>query len=431
MKKTLSVAGLVVSVVLAAACERGGQIIVDPGEAPGVGASTLESDLDPSVVESWTDTVFLGFAGPENATFLQVEEGTGVLASRGLIRFGFIEDSVFIVDTLSGTQRFDSARIVLTVDNSLTVLSSAGTTVQIVEVKQEWDRGSANWENAVDSVGVVVPWTDGMGGSFGAVLGETTLTEEADSVVIWLGAAGDSLLKAWLDTTQVNTGLGILVGDSGRVVLQLPRIHYEIIPEVNPDTAIELRVLATDGTFIFDRTAAGAPAGVLRVGGIDGYRIFMDVVIPDSIPVEGSNEKSLLRGATINKAELFLVSLSAPEVPFGAEVPFFITAYDLADDFTIIGPKTPVGGLLFGTDVDIIPDSLQAGDTLAINLTGRIQTWADTPADSTLLPVRIVIRALPEATTFGFWEFGAADGDPAFRPVLRVVFTRPTEFPLP
>lgn len=435
MKSSLHAAALA-ALFLTAACERGGEIIVAPGESPGVAAPTYEVVLVPGTVPSWIDSSFIGFAGPENATFLQVEDGTDQLVSRGLTRFDFIEDSAFIFDTVSVALGFDSARVVFTIDSTRTVLASTGTTLQLVEVLQEWDRGSANWRFAVDSPSVQEPWTAGPGGSFGAVLGDTVLTweglgESNDTIVIWLDVDSDSLIKSWLDTTQVNTGLGVLVGDSGVVVLQLPRLHYELIPEVDPDTSVEFRVFATDGTFIFDRTQEGSSAGITRVAGVDGWRAFTEIVLPDSVEVEGVDGKVLLRGATINKAQVFLVSRDPPDPPFAADQTFFTTSYDLVDDFTVLGAKTPVGNRIFGSDLQIDVDSLVAGDTLALNLTGHVQQWALEPLDSIALPLRFTLRALPEATTFGYWEFGAADGEPQFRPVLRIVFTQRTEFLLP
>jgi hypothetical protein len=434
--KNLILVPALAALFLMTACERGGEIIVAPGEAPGVGAPTYEVVLFPGTVPNWVDSSFFGFAGPQNATFLQIENGTDQLVSRGLTRFGFLEDSAFIIDTVSAALRFDSARVVFTLDSTRTVLASTGTTLQIVEILQEWDRGSANWGFAVDSPSVQEPWTAGPGGSFGAVLGDTLLTWEGldasnDSVVIWLDVDSDSLLKSWLDTTQVNTGLGVLVGDSGAVVLQLPRIHYELIPEVDPDTSIEFRVFATDGTFIFDRMQEGSTAGIARVGGVDGWRAYTEIVLPDSVDVEGVDGKVLLRGATINKAQVFLVSHDPPDPPFAADQVIFTTSYDLVDDFTVLGAKTPVGNRIFGSDLQVDVDSLVAGDTLALNLTGRIQQWALEPLDSIALPVRFTLRALPEATTFGYWEFGGADDEPQFRPVLRIVFTQRTEFLLP
>ncbi|HSG82756.1 MAG TPA: hypothetical protein VLC48_10920, partial [Gemmatimonadota bacterium] len=128
MKKLLSVAMIATAL---AACERGGEVIVEPGEAPGAGAETRETVLGVDAVDSWIDSSFIGFAKPENATFLRIEENTSLLVSRGLVKFGFIEDTVFADDTLSSTLRFDSARVVFTLDSTRTELSSAGTTVQL------------------------------------------------------------------------------------------------------------------------------------------------------------------------------------------------------------------------------------------------------------------------------------------------------------
>jgi hypothetical protein len=421
---------LLVTALALLACEREGTIIVDPGGPPGRGAPTREVLVTPAITD-WIDSTFSGFAGPANATFLQLQEDANLLSSRGLIRFGFIEDSVFISDTLSGAQRFDSARIVLTIDTTRTLLASNGTTVRIVDVTQNWDRGTASWENAVDSVGVEVPWFGGPGGSFGAVLGDTTLTELSDSLVIWLDVDTDSLLRDWLDTTTVNRGIGLMVEDSGRATLQLPRIHYNVIPEFEPDTAIQLRVLASDGTFIFDTPLDPSTGGLLRVGGVKGWRSFLQVVIPDTVPEPGTGDPLAVRGATINKAELFLISREPPPPPFGADQNFSATAYALVDDFTELGAKTPVGGLIAGSDVELQVDSLVAGDTIMINVTGVVQAWSNVPLDSVPQPLRLSIRGLFEATTFGFWDFGAADGDPQLAPVLRIVFTRETEFTLP
>lgn len=430
MRRRLFLAASFALLLLCAACEQGGVLGVDPEAAPGRSAPTLEALVGVEVVERWSDTVFSGFAGPANATFLQVEEGTGELVSRGLIRFGFIEDTVFAADTFSAAQRFDSARVVLTLDSTRTHLRSEGTTLQLVEVTQGWDRGSADWDAAVDSVGVVVPWEGGPGGSLGRVLGDTVITEETDSVVIRFDVESDSLLRAWLDTTRVNTGVALLVGDSGRVTLQLPRMHYSVVPEVDPDAPVEVRVLATDGTYIFDRSAPPITPGTLRVGGVEGWRAFIDVALPDSLPVEGGG-KEALRDATINKAELYLVSGAAPDPSFAADQSFFITLYELAEDFGELGPKTPVGPRVPGADASVMPDSLEAGSTVVVNVTRLVQNRAAVEPDSILTPLRLVVRALPEATTFGFWEFGSAEAEPEFQPFIRIVFTRPTEFLLP
>lgn len=413
------------------ACERDELLSVVPEEAPGQSAPTLESLLGPGDVPRWIDTVFSGFIGPSQAGFLQVEEGTGQLISRGLIRYENIQDSVFVADTVSGVLRFDSARVVFTLDTTRSVLASTGTTVQLRSVAQSWDAGSATWEFAVDSPGVREPWTGGPGGTLGGVLTELTVTELTDSLVFELGAISDSILSAWSDTTQLNDGVAVVVGDSGRVVLQTPRLLYEAVPELQPDTAFSLRVFANTGTFILDLSSQTPAVGVLRLGGLEGWRSFVELVLPDSVPLRDAAGRARLRGATINKAELVLVSLPPPPGPFAAEDSFPGTAFELADDFQVYGAKTPVGDRIVGSLFTLDPAELEAGTLFALDLTQRVQAWANVPVDSTPLPLRFTVRARPEGTTFGFWEFGAADGEVAFQPLLRLVFTPPVEFATP
>ncbi len=123
--------------------------------------------------------------------------------------------------------------------------------------------------------------------------------------------------------------------------------------------------------------------------------------------------------------------MAPPAEPFRAEQPFFSVAFRLVDDFRVFGPKTPVGDLIGASLSQVQPDSLSSGSTFSLDITRRVQEWAAIPADSTPPPVRLVIRSTDEATNFGYWEFGAADGDPAFAPFLRIVFTPATDFSLP
>lgn len=410
-------------------CERDELLSVDPGHGPGGSAATVEVLVDANQLEGWADTIFSGFSSASAAAFLWVEDGTGDLVSRGLIRFAFIEDTVTVVGGKSGALRFDSARVILSVDTLRTQLAEGGSTLQLRAVEQDWDHGSATWDYAIDSLGMREPWST-PGGALGEVLSEALLAEVTDSLVFELGELSDSLIRLWNDTTQLNTGMAVVVADSGRLALTSPQMHYQLVPEEAPDTSYTLAVFATAGTFIFDRGPVGLATDVLRVGGVQGWRTFLEVFLPDSLTVEGAPTKLALRGATVNRAELVLTSLGPPEPPFAAEDAFTIYTYDLVDDYRVFGPKTPVGELIGESGVTVLPDTLQVGETLSIGITTRLQQWAESaPGSSALL--RIVIRALPEPATFGFWEFGAADGDPASVPQLRIVFTPQTEFVLP
>ena len=71
-----------------------------------------------------------------------------------------------------------------------------------------------------------------------ALIVTDTTTELPDSLVFWLGAASDSLLKHWVDTMRVNTGMALVVADSGRARLSSPRVvcgveDREVAPSIN------------------------------------------------------------------------------------------------------------------------------------------------------------------------------------------------------
>jgi hypothetical protein len=415
------------------ACERDEIVNLDPESAPGPSSPTLETLLDASVLSDWADTTFGGFTRPGITNYIQVLAGQALGTTRGLIQFNDIDSG------LTEVELYDSVRVVMGVDSARTFLPAVGMTIlQLVEVQQEWDV-SATWEFAVDSPGVAVPWTGGPGGSLGpTILAEDTLalivtdttTEMPDSLVFWLGEASDSLLRLWADSVEVNTGLAVVVADSGRVRLVGPRLEYETIPVDDPEVSVERSSLPTAETFIFDPTGTENTDGILRVGGIGGWRSYTQFGIPDSVPVLGATDLYPLRGSTINKAELVLVSVDQRPSPFKAEAPFQTLTYALADNFLVFGPRTPAGDLVGGGDAIVFPDSIMAGDTMRVELTALLQDWSEASADSIPL-LRFLIRPASAVATFGFWEFGAIDGGPAFAPSFRVVFTPPAEFRLP
>ncbi len=424
---------------LAAACTRDEIVSVDPETAPGNAAPTVEVLFELSQFAGYTDTVFFGFTGPADACralqYIRIEEASPDLASRGLIRFiktgpAVFPDTIAFGDSVSAVARFDSVRVVLTVDSTRSSLAEMGSTLQLLAIEQDWDGNSADWMLAVDSLGVRIPWSM-PGGALGAVVSEAVVTQEDDSVVFRLGAASDSLIAVWRDSTQLNTGLAVVVADSGRLVALTPRLLYQGVPELDPDTAVDLvPITPRDCTFIFDPPGQQLPAGVLRVGGVDGWRIFAEILVPDSVTVDGFQDPLQLRGSTIGLAELVLFS-RAPAPPFAAENSFTVSALQLADSFTIFGAKTPGGEPIADSDALIDPDSLQAESPVSVELTGVVQDFVETPVGLEVPPLRFVIRAIPEAATFGFWEFGAADGDSAIAPLLRVIFTPPTDFAIP
>jgi len=431
---------------LGLACSKDELLNVDPEEAPGFVIPTVEVVLTPDEVEQWIDSVFGGFNSAASMLFMLAEKSTNLESQPMVIFNAPIQDTLFFFDTVAAAVDFDSLRMIVNIDTTRdNALASAGTTLQLWSVEQGWDPGSAAWALAVDSPGVAVPWTAGPGGTLGQILDEVFLTElvdttgvVTDSIVFDLTEYTDSLLSSWNDTSQVNTGLAMVIADSGSLALQAPRLQYLIIPEFNPDTAIQVRCPSLTTilrclpatTYIFDDSAQPPPVGVLQTGGVDGWRSFVRVFLPDSVVLGDSAENYTLRGATINKAEYVITSLPAPAQPFGAEAGFDATAYQLADNYLVLGAKTPVGARVAGSEFRIQPDSLEEGESIAIDLTLQVQAWADVPLDSVTPPITFMFRAFPEGSTFGYWNFGAVDGDTAYRPIFRIVFTPVREFPV-
>lgn len=412
--------------MILAGCRTDEIVSVDSGDAPGNSAATLEVVLDRTDVSAWLDTVFSGFTAPVDGGFLRVEAGTSELESHGLIRFRDFPDSVLFLDTISVIQRFDSARLIFIVDHTRSSLASGGTTVQLRRLDEDWDPRSTTWQIAVDTPGVRRAWSV-PGGALGGLLGAALVTADSDSIAFDLDARADSFIEAWRDTTRANPGLALVIADSGRVALGPPTLRFGVVPKLQPDTSIEFARTVTEMTFVFDPPPPALPANVLRVGGIDGWRAYFKIVLPDSVTVGG--RRVSLRGSTINRADLILSSLAAPAAPFGAERSFTIGAVGLEGDPGVLGPKTPVGDRVTGSDVSIAPDSIDPGDQVRVPLTSFVQAWAS--QDSTRFPLRFLLRGRPEASIFGFWEFGASSDVGTRVPRLQIVFTPPTRFGVP
>ncbi|MCG8467936.1 MAG: hypothetical protein MJB57_06940, partial [Gemmatimonadetes bacterium] len=73
-------------------------------------------------------------------------------------------------------------------------------------------------------------------------------------------------------------------------------------------------------------------------------------------------------------------------------------------------------------------DSLATGRPLTFDITVLMQRAS---LSDTRDPIRIGLRADPDAQTFGFWEFGSAESPVALRPRFRVILSPPPTFGVP
>lgn len=412
---------------------------VDRSRPPGQSTATLEVFLGPSDLPdtAWLDTTLVGFARPADATFVLLSQQAD-FRSRALFRFAFLPQRVLIRDTTRTAKLFSDGRILLRLD-SLRSSTAAPGVVRLYDVEVPFDPRTADWRFAVDTPGGQVAWGE-PGGRLGALIASVEFEPgvERDTVVIGpdtlvgvlaieLGAATDSLVRAWGDTVNPHAGLVLAVETAGDVRLELstPTLRYSLHPDVTPDTVVSIGAVASARTFIFDPPLPD-PGPRLAVAGLPTARSYLQISLPDSVAVAGV--RRALRGSTINRAELWLTA-ERPGRPFATERPFTVGTFAVADDVRRFGAKTPVGAELVEGRARLDPDSLADGGRFTIGVTTLVQLWAATPSDSTPRPVRFALRTQPEPVAIGTWYFRGA-GQPG-APLLRIVFTPRTEFELP
>lgn len=434
-----AVARLAVACAGLAGCTDRDLTSADPSDPPGQGSATREVFLSAIQLSEvgWFDTTLVGFAGPADAAFLLVAQDSN-FASRALLRFPSISSRVLIQDTTREARSFSDGRFLLRLDSTRSAVPMGGV-LTLYDVERAFDARTANWTFAVDTPGAQVAWTV-PGGTLGAPIASDSFGPNAiaDTVIVdgdtlvgflvlELGAATDSLLRAWGDTVNPPPGLVLAVQTMAdvRVAFPVPSLQYQVQPDVTPDTTVSRTSRLTVRTFIFDPPLPD-PGPRLALAGLPAARSYLEVRLPDSVDVSGV--PTPLRGATVNRAELRLTSRPLTD-PFVSRVPFGVRTFSVVDDVRRFGAKTPIGAEVLEGRATVTPDSLPDGARFEVAVTSVVQAWASTPLDSTAFPVRFVVRADPEAVGVGNWTF-AGSGEPG-EPVLRVVFTPDTEFRLP
>ena len=186
--------------------------------------------------------------------------------------------------------------------------------------------------------------------------------------------------------------------------------HYEKMIDSTTDSTVHASV---DRQTIFDSFVFAPPTqgldSNLAVGGVPAARSLLRVAIP-----------SVLRdSADVVRATLILVPVGP--VPGAAGDSFAVVARPVLSD---LGGKSPLSGNpgLFGRQTI----HLNSADTVRIELTNLIRTWArDTTAATAL-----VLGQAPEAASYTQIRFYSTRA-PAYRPSLRVTYVRRYAFGTP
>lgn len=209
---------------------------------------------------------------------------TDGLNAATLVDFGDLPLVASVRDT-TGTTRPDSSltflsgRIVAALDADGSVADGA---VRVVaqEVSEPWDRITATWRLAVDSLDRQVPWSH-PGGAGGPEIGSAAWDTNDDTLRIPLDSA---LVAAWAerrDSAGDRRSVRLTTGEAGsRLKLRSVRLRLDARPSSAPDTVIQVPAPVRGTTFIYDPTPAPPPGTSLRVGGAPAWRSVLDLDLP-------------------------------------------------------------------------------------------------------------------------------------------------------
>lgn len=314
-----------------------------------------------------------------------------------LIDFGDFPLVASVRDT-TGTTRPDSSltflsgRIVANFDADGSV-AQGPVRVLAHEVREPWDRITATWRLAVDSLGRGTPWSE-PGASGGPQIGSGTWAPASeDSLEIALDSA---LVAAWSerrDSAGERRSARLIPRDAGsRLKLRSVRLWLDAQPSLAPDTVIQVPAPVRGTTFVYDPPPA-RPAGTsLRVGGAPAWRSVLDLDVPRRL--NGPSELCAAVGCPVDIDEghvSYAGLVLSPRRPTPAFAPSDSLTMDvrmvLAPSFL---PKSPLG-----------PSNAGAGGTPGFAGTILLpRLFADSATDETVeIPVTRLIRDLLRGET--------------------------------
>lgn len=418
---------VLLAILAGAACTEEPFSPSDRDSAPGTSAETREVTVAVDQFDEWRDTTYVGYALPVDASF-SVAARSDNFEARVLARFPDLPDSVSFEDAEEEVDAFPGGELQIVLNEGRSRVPDTPFTLRFVTLERSFDVEDATWAEAEAGESWATP-----GGDFGVELGSLTLDAPSDSTIgdtirVPLGAATDSVLRAWRENAG-EPGSALLVESSEGADVRLQLASFRL----SADAAIagqDTTVRVTEGgaigtvpsTFVYDPLPSD-PGTDLRLGGLPAHRIYFVFEPPDS--ADGIS----LRGGTINRAELVFPSAGIPPAAHRLNGEMRIGAFDLASDPFVGGPKTPVGAVRTA-DLFFDPTEGEDGVRLRLPVTALMQSWAATPADS-VEAFRLGLGPRPDAASFGHWDFGSIESDPLRRPFLRVLVTPSTSFDVP
>jgi hypothetical protein len=406
---------------LTAACTERAVLEVDSETAPGQATTTTEIEIPVQGMVSWRDTSYSGYEVPFTSPYRVLHDSSD-LKSRLLARFATIPDSIDVGTTQQPIELYASGRFRFVVDTASSVIPDTGLELEVFALTRGYEERVATWSLAAEDEYWIEP-----GGDLGERLGVLRIdspfdSTTSDTLFVPFEVDTDSLLSSWA-SSDGEPGLAIrVVGPGASVEVRALAVTFEVKP-AGQDSYVAAARSRSGFTVIFDPETQ-PPAGESRVGGLPSSRIYLDFELPEVW------EGLQLKGSTINAASLVFRPLAPPPIPFRLEEPLEVVSYQLLADPFVVGPKTPIGGVLGPPDL-LDPEDLREDDAeLELSITPLILIWSFAPEDS-LRVLRIGVQASPEGRDLGYWNFGSADDVPSRRPSVRMLVTPRVPFRLP
>jgi hypothetical protein len=380
--------------LIASGCSPGENAVTNPGSGR-TGLLALPETLRIVLPDSGAIAADLAFPAEVStgaSPVLRLARSDSV-ESVAYVRFGNIPDTVGLTSVRLG----------------LRVRRGSGEQVQIVahEVLEDWTEASLRWGNRPETADSSL--SSGPSHDPGGIQDTVLLTQEIPS----------DLVRRWKRDPDSNHGLALSLSAPAEVqVLAREAIFFDSLGIANPT----LRLLTGNGTvigeagaaadaFAYDdtRTLATGADTVLALSEWLPTRVALRFPLPDSL-LEGERARGLL----VNLAVLRLSVVSATE-----EAAFLNVLGATGDWAETAAPDSiPVSGLYGRVELPASVDSVAA--TLSVGMGGIVQRWIDGTANQ-----GIVLALSGEGGGAARLEVRSSEAEPALRPVLEIVYTRP------
>ena len=230
---------------------------------------------------------FSGFgSASELPEVLIAHQFAGELESRAMLAFGALPDMISVLPPGATTgalpdSSYEAAfgKVVIKLD-TVGLAFESGFDLEAEAILTAWHAGTADWEFAVDTLGVSTLWPEPGGGPVRPITSVTWAPAVSDSLIFQIDS---TTVQEWAEADRFDRGLrirGTTEGSRLRVLSADFRVSAR--SSINPDTLVEVSAEVERATIIYSPSPIGSP-DVIRVGGAPAARTTFRMVLPSSV----------------------------------------------------------------------------------------------------------------------------------------------------